>query len=54
MSFCLDIDECIEGISGCGQICKNSNGSYECSCWSGYNLDPDNHNCSGQCLIINI
>ena len=40
-----DIDECSEGISGCDQLCSNTLGSYTCSCYSGYELDTDNHTC---------
>lgn len=36
-SKCVDIDECEEsGGAVCDQICKNTIGSYECSCVNGY------------------
>ena len=41
----IDIDECSEGTSGCDQLCSNTLGSYTCSCYSGYELDIDNHTC---------
>ena len=48
----LDINECEEGTSRCDQICTNTDGSYVCSCRSGYYLDADNHTCSGQLMIL--
>ena len=42
-----DIDECSEGTSGCSQICENLRGSYNCSCFSGYNLQTNGHTCQG-------
>ena len=44
-----DIDECLENISGCSQICVNHNGSYECKCDTAeYVLASDGHNCSSE------
>lgn len=41
---CSDIDECEEaGI--CSQECVNTFGSYECTCWPGYQLDATNNTC---------
>ena len=34
-----DIDECSKGNSGCSHGCVNTNGSYHCTCPSGYGLD---------------
>ena len=42
-----DINECDENNGGCSQICNNIEGSYECSCRNGYELDIDGQNCSG-------
>ena len=28
--------------------CVDTDGSYECSCHEGYNLNDDEHTCSGQ------
>ena len=42
-----DINECSEGTSGCSQICENLRGSYNCSCFSGYNLQTNGHTCQG-------
>lgn len=35
---CQDIDECLEGTSGCDHTCVNSPGSYHCQCDDGFNL----------------
>ena len=40
----LDINEC-EDISVCNHNCNNTDGSYECSCRDGYELEAD-----GGCL----
>ena len=42
------MNECEEGISGCQQLCNNSNGSYHCDCYSGYHLKEDRHMCEGE------
>lgn len=52
--FCasLDIDECTIENGGCETFCTNSEGSYECSCHSGYALMPDLRSCTGKKLCI--
>ena len=42
-----DIDECLEELDGCDQICTNTDGSYDCTCMDGYELESDNHTCTG-------
>ena len=42
---CVDVDECIEGLSLCSQICENKVGSYKCACADGFTLDADEFNC---------
>ena len=44
---CIDIDECNDFNEGCAQTCTNVNGSYTCSCSTGYVLSNDAHNCTG-------
>ena len=44
--FISDIDECAEGTDGCAQICVNEDGSYSCSCQSGYQLASDGRGCT--------
>ena len=43
----VDTDECTEGTAGCTQSCMNTDGSYACSCISGYRLAADGHGCEG-------
>lgn len=33
-----DYDECVANTSQCNQLCTNTLGSYNCSCYSGYQL----------------
>ena len=48
------MNECEEGISGCQQICINTNVTnvtnmgYYCNCYSGYHLEEDGHMCEGE------
>lgn len=37
-SFCVDIDECVRDSKECDQQCKNTFGSFICSCESGFEL----------------
>ena len=41
-----DIDEC-SPTSPCNQICVNTEGSYRCECFDGYEMDS-NGNCIGE------
>ncbi|KAK0043850.1 mucin-like protein, partial [Biomphalaria pfeifferi] len=43
---CQDIDECKYGNQPCSQQCNNLDGSYECSCYTGYKLSSDKVSCS--------
>ena len=51
-----DSNECDRNNGGCGQVCSNTVGSFECSCNSGYQLLRDGQQCGGinvyQNLII--
>ena len=38
ISLCLDINECAVNNGGCDHLCKNTIGSYTCSCHNGYRL----------------
>uniref|UniRef100_A0A3B1J3I2 Prolow-density lipoprotein receptor-related protein 1-like n=1 Tax=Astyanax mexicanus TaxID=7994 RepID=A0A3B1J3I2_ASTMX len=42
---CVDVDECVETPAVCSHTCMNSNGSFECTCSHGYNLQADGHPC---------
>ncbi len=39
-----DINEC-GGENGCTQVCNNTDGSFQCSCFSGYTLNADGVSC---------
>lgn len=46
ISLKSDIDECLrEDI--CSHECHNTQGSYECTCQTGYYLESDNNTCHG-------
>ena len=47
----IDIDECSSGNGGCQQICVNTNGSYHCTCQTGFSLNTDNSSCSGKTFL---
>jgi len=49
-SYCCDsdINECQTDNGGCTQRCNNTDGSYQCYCWDGYELSDDDHNCIGE------
>ena len=44
-----DINECVEGTSGCTQNCTNTVGSFQCFCKKGYMLSEDKRTCNGEC-----
>ena len=53
----IDINECLVDNGGCEFFCTNLEGinittglGYQCGCDYGYQLAPDNHNCSGTCV----
>ncbi|XP_038671359.1 mucin-4-like [Scyliorhinus canicula] len=39
---CFDLDECLENVSSCEQICLNVFGGYNCSCNEGYTVSTLN------------
>ena len=51
-SLYTDINECnttnSEYEHNCTHICNNTEGSYECLCMDGYELDVDGRNCTGK------
>ena len=49
-----DIDECIVSSPGCDHECVNIDGSFYCSCLSGYMLQQNGTNCSGNAHVQNI
>ena len=56
----IDIDECLIDNGGCEFSCTNLEGinnttglGYQCGCDNGYQLAPNNHNCTGMyCVVI--
>lgn len=47
MHVVLDINECNERLDQCNHICTNTEGSYRCSCYTGYRL-LNSHTCRGK------
>ena len=43
----IDVDECGSGNGGCAEFCNNTDGSFECSCRTGYMLAADDTSCEG-------
>lgn len=46
--FCfrfVDMDECAVNNGGCQHECKNTPGSYECTCNNGFTLHENRHDC---------
>ena len=51
--FRTDINECAYHNGGCSHNCKNTNGSYHCSCPDPeLSLALDNHSCIGEYSVI--
>ena len=48
--YCTDIDECLTSNGGCDHICTDGQGSYTCSCRSGFFLEADNRSCRGKLI----
>ena len=46
--FSTDIDECGTNNGGCEHNCNNTIGAFECYCDSGYRLEENRLNCSGE------
>ena len=46
------MNECLTNNGGCSQICINRNGSFLCSCRTGYLLISDNVTCN--CKFITL
>ena len=47
-----DIDECENEKNPCDHNCTDTDGSYTCSCDSGYTLNEDKHTCAGKASRI--
>ena len=49
----IDINECLNGMASCHQVCVNDVGSYHCACFTGFELNADNTTCSGKRWEVN-
>ena len=49
---CVDDNECDHLNGGCTHECTNTYGSYECSCRTGYSLQPNRHDCEGTTSVL--
>ena len=49
--FHSDIDECEQELDGCDHNCTNTVGNYSCTCMDGYEVESDDHNCTGNSYI---
>lgn len=47
-----DIDECLVNNGGCDHFCRNTVGSFECSCQKGYKLLTDERTCQGKLVSL--
>ena len=45
--FEIDIDECADNSTMCQQVCINTQGSFRCSCFGGFELTGDSRTCQG-------
>lgn len=44
----IDVNECVLNNGECGQMCTNTEGSFQCSCRAGYSLAVNNFSCEGK------
>ena len=47
LSCILDIFNCMMNLHNCSQICVEVKGSFNCSCYAGYELQLDGISCEG-------
>ncbi|XP_060553978.1 sushi, nidogen and EGF-like domain-containing protein 1 [Ruditapes philippinarum] len=47
--LCADIDECSGPSHGCEHECRNTDGSYTCTCRGGFVRNPDLKTCTEDC-----
>lgn len=48
---CVDVNECRYYHGVCAHKCENTEGSYRCSCTSGFQLSYDGTNCDGNVAL---
>lgn len=51
ISLIIDLNECNQAPKPCNFICKNTEGSYQCSCPKGYILQEDGRSCKGKVAL---
>lgn len=44
----IDVNECLNGSSGCAHVCHDTDGSFSCSCNDGYILGSNGKSCTGK------
>ena len=49
-AYSSEIDECSKDTDNCTHVCVNTEGSYYCTCPSGYELKSDNNTCVGESI----
>ncbi len=55
MCIYIDINECLSDNGECEHDCTNTEGNFSCSCNTGYELDSNGFNCSGNIIhVLNI
>ena len=48
--FTSDVNECLSQNGGCGDLCVNTEGSFECACRGDlFRLSPDGRSCEALC-----
>ena len=50
--YLTDINECSSNNGGCSQFCTNTDGSFRCSCRSGFRLGSNQRSCSGMSYLF--
>ena len=50
----LDVLNCMINDHNCTQMCVEVEGSFNCSCYPGYELEEDGFTCTGSLVIIKI
>ena len=49
-----DTNECSTNNGGCAQTCTNTEGSFMCSCGSGFQLESNGLDCDGMALLLGV
>ena len=50
--FCIIVNECEVDNGGCEHLCMDQPKSFSCGCRSGYTLDSNGRNCTGEYLVV--